>query len=147
MKMEDLAAVGKRVKLVRKTLKIQQKELSAELGISNSHLSEIEKGESNPTASFFLKLSQKYDVSVEYLFHGRGNMFYSDKDQTKTKEIRVEGDIDSIEKLVWLMEKSYYFRNSVLGLASRFKLENDNFIKMSIEQNISQIENQESSEQ
>jgi transcriptional regulator with XRE-family HTH domain len=144
MKIEDLAAVGKRVRVVRKALRLQQKEMSAGIGISNSHLSEIEKGESNPTASFFLNLSQKYNISVEYLFHGRGEMFYGKEEKNRTKKIKFEGDIGSIEKLVWLMENSIYFKNSILGIASRFKMENDDYIELSIKKNMSLKEDPDS---
>ena len=135
MKKEDISAVGKRVKEVRKALRVQQKEMAAVIGISNSHLSEIEKGESNPTASFFLNLSSRYNVSIEYLFHGRGEMLYDKEPEPVEKDVEYNGDIDSIEKLVWIVERSPYFKNSILSLASKFKMENDDYIKMSIKKN------------
>ncbi|MCP5109026.1 MAG: hypothetical protein GY950_36925, partial [bacterium] len=42
-------------------------------------------------------------------------------------------ELDSIEKLGWLMNHSKLFKNTVLGFASRFLLNNEGIIKKSIE--------------
>ncbi|MDQ1353038.1 MAG: hypothetical protein QG657_3344, partial [Acidobacteriota bacterium] len=40
-------------------------------------------------------------------------------------------DIDSPEKLFWLMNRSSMFRNTILGYAAQFYLENEATIKKS----------------
>ncbi|MCP5108288.1 MAG: helix-turn-helix transcriptional regulator, partial [bacterium] len=72
----QLATIGQRIKDVRAVLRYSQRSMASDLEMSSSYLSEIESGKANPGPDFFLKLADKFDISVEYLFHGRGAMFY-----------------------------------------------------------------------
>ncbi len=132
---DELSNVGKRVKIARKTLKVQQKEVAEALGISPSHLSEIESGKANPSTDFHLKLSKLYNISVEYIFHGRGNMFYEENGIINETAFDFKSDVDSIEKLLWLLKNSPYFKNMMLGHASKFTLQEEEVIKSSIAKN------------
>ena len=62
--------MGQRLKLVRKSLNLQQKEMAVELGIPASYLSEIESGKGNPGPEFFNKLACEYNISMDYLVLG-----------------------------------------------------------------------------
>ena len=69
-----MIAIGERVKEVRKALKFQQKEMAAGLKMSVSYLSEIESAHAKPGPEFFITFSGTYNVSLEYLLLGRGDM-------------------------------------------------------------------------
>ena len=135
MKREKLAEVGKRVKTARKALKVPQKEMADALGVSPSHLSEIESGKANPSTDFHLKLSDSYNVSVEYIYHGRGKIFYEEDGKITDEPFDFKSDVDSTEKLNWLLKNSGYFKHLVLGYASKLIIEDESVIKQSIKKN------------
>jgi transcriptional regulator with XRE-family HTH domain len=132
MKKDDLKAIGERVTQVRKALRIAQKEIAAAIEMAPSYLSEIESGKANPGPGFFLRLSRQYNVSIEYLFHGRGEMFYDSKQNIIEKEFSLDEEVDSIDHLLWLMKQSPLIKNSIFCYASKFVAENEDFIRRSL---------------
>lgn len=76
-KMSDqrLLDFGKRVKLVRESLHLLQKDFTADIGISGSFLSDIEAGKTRASFEFFFHITGKYHVNHIYLLHGKGEMF------------------------------------------------------------------------
>ena len=132
MKREELADVGKRIKIARKAIHVQQKDMADALDVSPSHLSEIEAGKSNPSTDFHLKLSELYNFSVEYIFHGRGKMFYEDDGKITETAFDFKTDVDTLDKMIWLLRNSPYFKNMMLGYASKFIHQEEDVIKSSI---------------
>jgi len=66
---------GYRIKKIRKALNIKQQDFATRLKISNSSLSEIEKGTYKPCHDFFVNISREFSVNLYYLFFGEGEMF------------------------------------------------------------------------
>ncbi len=130
---ENLKEIGKRIKEIRKNLRITQKELAAELEMSPCYLSEIEGGKGNPGHAFFYKISTRYNVNLNYLFHGEGEMCT----RIKFKNIPDEDDnideIETIDDLFWYLENSPLVKVQVIGFAAKFKYENEEIIKKNIE--------------
>jgi transcriptional regulator with XRE-family HTH domain len=132
MRRHDSAAdIGERIKNIRKKLSLHQKEMAASLNTSASYLSEIESGKANPGPGFFLDLSDVYNVSIEYVFHGEGEMFYDPTKKLPRTEFKDVNDIDTPEKLFWLMNQSSMFKHTLLGYAAKFYLENKALVKKS----------------
>lgn len=129
MKAKELAEIGQRLKQVRKYLDIQQNTMADNLGITAAYLSEIEKGKSTPSGELFLKITKTYNISLEYLFLGRGDMIYPSK---PNESFTFDPDIDSIEKLTWMMRKSKYFNSLILNTAQRLMLEQEEVIIKSL---------------
>lgn len=134
MKHQAIIEVGKRVKEARKTLKLQQQEMANQLGISSGHLSEIESGKANPNTDFHIKMAELYNISVEYIIRGNGDMFYDDG-KTTEKTFDFKSDVDSMAKLNWLLENSGLFRVSVMNFASKLIIEEEKLLKESIKKN------------
>lgn len=134
MSRSELIEIGQRIKTARKALRYSQREWAKELDMSHSYLSEIESGKARPKPEFFLKLSKKFGVSTDYLYHGTGNMFYAAWSQRKAEinDFDFDSELESIEQLVWLMENSTVFKNTVMGFASKFLLDNEEIIKKTI---------------
>ncbi len=65
--MVDKKLIGERFKSTRKSLGLTQKELSKKLNIPQPNISLYENGELAPSLNVLIALSQKYDVSVDYL--------------------------------------------------------------------------------
>lgn len=86
--MENRYRVGERIKEVRKKLGLTQKEFAEAIGISQSRLSEIEKGETTKE-SVLIAISQKFKVSLEWLKHGTGDMWLKSEEVIPAELIAV----------------------------------------------------------
>ncbi|NIM14522.1 MAG: helix-turn-helix domain-containing protein [Candidatus Aminicenantes bacterium] len=128
---ENLAALGNRIKELRKFFKISQKDFAASLSMANSYLSEIEHGKAYPAFEFFHKISKIYNVNLNYLFHGTGEMFLP-REKKPEKPIEWIDEIETIDDLLWFMEHSSMFRNSIMGYAAKFLYENEQFLKKNV---------------
>jgi transcriptional regulator with XRE-family HTH domain len=127
-------AVGKRIKQVREALGLTQRDFVKPLNRKGPFLSQIENGtKKNPGVWIFLQISLVYNVSLDYLFHGTGDMFLNQKTNIDTDKRDYIEDIDSVEDLLWLFEHSKFFKDSIMGYAGKFKYENEVLIKKSIE--------------
>jgi transcriptional regulator with XRE-family HTH domain len=67
--------VGEKLKAVRKHHKLTQKDVASAVGISESHLSNIENGRENPSLTLIKLFSYKYDVSEEWLLTYNNDFF------------------------------------------------------------------------
>ena len=128
MKSMEMVAVGERFRAARKEIRISQKEMARALDVSANYISEVENGKANPGLDFFFKLESKYNISVGYLLLGK------DEDSGIEEHAEVDGDddlvgeIDSVEKLVSLMEKSNFIKNTMLNFATQFVMENEKLV-------------------
>ncbi len=132
MKREELVNVGKRIKEARKALNVQQKVMAHALDVSPSHLSEIESGRSNPTTDFHLRLSELYNISVEFLFHGRGEIFYDEEGRVSDDPFDFNNDVDNLPDLIWLLKNSGFIRVSVFTHVTKLIIDEETVIKKSL---------------
>ncbi|RNB52681.1 XRE family transcriptional regulator [Brevibacillus gelatini] len=65
--MDFKTILGERVKVLRQTRKILQKDLAEEVGITKQSLSVFEKGSSSPSLDTLVKIANYFNVSVDYL--------------------------------------------------------------------------------
>lgn len=70
MAVYDSKSVGQRIAHLRDKLGLTQDELAEHIDVSGKHIGRIERGESNPSPSTYVKLSQFFKVSMDYLFFG-----------------------------------------------------------------------------
>ena len=63
-------AFGSRLKMLRKELKTTQEQLAAELNIGADHLGKIEVGNRGISIDPLLDLSEKLNVSIDFLIKG-----------------------------------------------------------------------------
>jgi transcriptional regulator with XRE-family HTH domain len=130
MKKKHFIDLGKRLRKARMTLGFQQKEMAKVIGVKPPYLSSIEKGKrTNPAIAIFFKISIHYQISIDYLLHGIGDMFLPFKeDQEKTPQ-DFSPDFNSIDDVNWLMKNSTFSKNAILSYVVRFYIENESFIK------------------
>ena len=129
---DSLIALGARVKKTRRALGISQKDFAASLEMSNSYLSEIEHGNAAPGYEFFYKVFLQYQVNPDWLFHGIGGMIREEPVKTINEEKEYVDNIQTVNDLVWLMEHSTMFKNTMMGFAQKFHYENERIIKKNI---------------
>lgn len=77
---------GTRLTNLRKNLKLTQQELADKLGISRAALSHYEKDRRDPDSDTLIKLSDFFEVTIDYLL--KGEDFH-----TKAKEIMDNPDL------------------------------------------------------
>ena len=130
---ESLINLGSRVKKTRKTLGVSQKDFAASLEMSGSYLSEIEHGNAAPGYEFFYKISLKYNVNPDWLFHGTGTMIREEPVKPINEEKEYIDNIETVNDVVWFMEHSDIFKYYILGEASRFFSENEETIRRDIQ--------------
>ena len=121
MRKNELSAleIGQRLKAARKKLDIQQKDMAASMKVAASYLCDIENGKGNPGAEFFIRLAAVYNINLNYLFMGALDMFVDDEGKAKKQEVDLDDDIDTIEKVSWLMEYSFHIRTIVMNSINR----------------------------
>ncbi len=130
---ENLKKIGNRIKEIRKNLRLTQKELASELKMSACYLSEIESGKGNPGHSFFYKISTRYNVNLNYLFHGESEMYTRIKYKKRPGEDGNLDELETIEDLFWYLDNSPLVKIQVIGFAAKFKYENEEIIKKNLE--------------
>lgn len=62
--------IGLRIKELRNDIKLSQIEFSKRLGVTNAHISAIEKGKTLPSSSLIKLISKEFSVSEEWLTCG-----------------------------------------------------------------------------
>ncbi len=72
--------MNERIKLLRKTLGLTLEKFGRNLGVGNTAISKIEKGERNLTEQMFLAICREYNVNSDWLRTGEGEMFSDDED-------------------------------------------------------------------
>jgi|LAHS01.1.fsa_nt_gb XRE family transcriptional regulator, regulator of sulfur utilization len=65
-----LVQLGKRVAYLRKERHLSQLALALECGLTKSYLSDLERGQRNPTLKVLNRLSEGLGVTLEELFRG-----------------------------------------------------------------------------
>jgi transcriptional regulator with XRE-family HTH domain len=133
MSRERLIELGQRVKLIRKALHISQKDFAEKIDISGSYLSEIEAGKSKPGYDFFYNASLHCNINIAYILHGAGEMF-TDMGAGPGFSIKEPGEqIESINEILWYIERSPIFKNTVMAFAAKFLFDNEKMMKSEVE--------------
>ncbi len=82
--------IGKRIKILRKTLRVTQGEFVKKLGISQSHLSGIESERDPPSKPLLIAIAHQYSARLEWLLTGEGEMCVGEEGGGRYQEASVE---------------------------------------------------------
>jgi transcriptional regulator with XRE-family HTH domain len=128
----DKKAVGQRVKLIRTSLGMNQKEFASSLTISAASLSDIETGKGIPRHDTIFQLSRKYKVNIYYLLHGEGEMFHADS-LKRVIESGVYGNhTEFIKEFYRYICESPLVRYEMMGYFRTLLVEKDKLIEKDI---------------
>lgn len=95
------------LRLIRAYHDISQSELCADLGVSNSYLSEIESGKKQPTLDLLGKYSKRFDIPLSSL------LFFSEKiEDGVTEKLRLGAAKKVVSLLQWVEQKNASRRTS-----------------------------------
>jgi len=123
---------GQRVKEIRNTQGLSQKDFAEPLGISGTFVSEVESGKYKPCYDFFYNIMTHFNVNLHYLFTGQGEMFIRDMKPAETEIGEPFSSITKTEDILWYMTRSPMFKHSMFGFASRYLYENRTFVELEI---------------
>ena len=122
--------IGLRLKEIRTHLKMTQAQFGKKLDLKASAVAKYENGVNLPKGKILQALVSHYNVSLDYLVTGKGNLFMDDEDiqQLNRSKSIPEGDRE-LEDLFSLVTKIPWVRHVVLGHFQKFKLENRELIE------------------
>jgi transcriptional regulator with XRE-family HTH domain len=135
LKPGELVELGKRLILVREQLGLKQKQLAADLGLSSSYLSDIEKGKSNPGFNFLMRLYRKYQVSLDWLLFNEGDMFcgIGIKERGRLPEFDFGDQTERVIEMLDIMDKSPFFLSYMMSQYIKSYYEYENVIGKDLE--------------
>lgn len=87
------------LKILRKSLKMTQKDFAASLGIGYTTYNGYETGAREPKSDFWIAVAQKYNVTIDYLM-GYTNGPHETKQPTPTNGDGLTGDDERIIELL-----------------------------------------------
>ncbi|UCH96495.1 MAG: helix-turn-helix transcriptional regulator [Candidatus Aminicenantes bacterium] len=130
MKKKTTSELGQRLQNLLHALGLQQKEMALAAGLNSGYLSDLISGKrKNPGIETILKIANTFNVNLNYLLLGEGEMFLPDKDEVLKKEKELKLELDNIDDLYRLMKKSNFVRNTVMGYASKVCIDNEATIR------------------
>ena len=91
--------MNSRLKDIRKALRLTQKEFAARLGITDSGISRLEKGQNQLTDQLIRAICREYKVNYEYLKNGIGERFV-EVPQTGVDELCEQYDLDDFDRIM-----------------------------------------------
>jgi len=139
MKKKFIIDVSKRLIELRNVLGIQKKDMARDIGFESSYLSQLENGKkTNPGFAFLHQISIHYNVSLDYLVHGIGEMFLPSKESDEQRIKNFKPVFNDLEDLVWFLKRSSFAKNSIMGFAVKFFLENKDIIKLEMMSSLEQ---------
>lgn len=130
---ETVQGIGERIAAVRKELGMSQKNFAETIGTYDSYVSNVETGFSPPNLGFIHSLSTIHNVNLNFLLLGEGDMFNDKKPNSVKQNREFVPNIETIEEMVWFMEKSNIFRNAMFIQGVTYLIENQDVIKKNIQ--------------
>ncbi|MEK5029884.1 helix-turn-helix transcriptional regulator [Paenibacillus sp. FSL R7-0302] len=99
--------IGYRIKCIRKEMKLNQSQFAKSIGISQGNLSEIEMGNSNPSAETLIAIRLNYIVNLNWLLTGleiENGVIYEDQDEKKLVNIYRELNDHDRNEIIGILE-------------------------------------------
>jgi transcriptional regulator with XRE-family HTH domain len=131
MKYHLKKEIGTRMRHVRKALGFTQNKMVSYFDIGRANYSRIEKGEIFPGPVILNTLKVRFDVSLDWLITGQGEMFLRDHDHKPGKRDNIVNLNDfpqEMKDLMKYMEKVPMVRHAVLGFFIEYTVKNKKFI-------------------
>jgi len=128
----DLIAVGQRLHNVRKALKLTIDQMKKKAKISHSMISDVEKGQKKVSTIYLNILANDFNVDLNYVFTGEGNIF-------KDNQAMMVLDEDIIE-LVETMNRDKLIKYTMLSYFLKYKVQSKALIYASLSQSMNEQE-------
>ena len=121
--------IGERVQGVRKKLNLLQKDFAKTLDISNASLSEIESGNAKPRFELIYNITKKYQININYLLHGEGEILLPDEIQRQNGVTIQPRHRDFFSEFLYYFNCSPLVRTAMMNYFRAYILEKEKLIK------------------
>lgn len=106
--------MNERLKQVRKSKKLSQREFGEKINLSQNHISSLESGTRSITGRIISDICEVYNVNREWFINGTGEMFKDELDQYNIADPEIKemlrlflkADGETREYIKGLMEKA-----------------------------------------
>jgi len=88
--------IGLRFKEIRKLLAKSQEALANDLSVTKQAISNIENSKSSPSISILCKLQVDFNVNLNYLIAGFGNVFVDDVDNNSSLKKTILEEVENM---------------------------------------------------
>ena len=78
--MSDFTEIGKRAALFRKNLGLTQHDVAEKAQVNRAYITHIETGKTNPSFDFLFKMQNTFNLSIDWLLTGIGQMTIIDEE-------------------------------------------------------------------
>jgi len=134
MQTDEQIEFGKRIREIRKILHLSQKDFAAAIGISNTFLSEVEKGKFKPGYDFFINTIKKFNINTRYLATGEGDVFFKSDSETRAENKINFGEYSEIiEEMLMYFEQAPVVKFAVLEFYKNYIYEKSHLVREEIE--------------
>ena len=127
----NLKEIGKRLRSVRNRLDLTIEKMHEITGFSKSLISDAENGSKKPSTIYLFELLHNFDVSIDYIFTGRGKMFLPYKDETDDQPVEIKSDYD---EMFYLIENVDMVKYAMLSSFLNFRTQNKSCINRMLEE-------------
>lgn len=110
-----MTEIAGRIKAIRSEWNLTQKELADRIGVTNAHISKIEKGLTVPSRALTKLICQEFKVSEQWLLHGKGPANIEELD-----EIQDDAMYRTTRRLNELLGKDGIVRSLMVELETLF---------------------------
>lgn len=123
---KSLKDIGARLKEVRKSLRLTLLEMYQATQFSKSIISEVENGKKLPSSIYLFALADIFNVNINYIFTGKGEMFLPEKPQIN-RDFGV--DQEHIDELLHYLEHYDVARYNILTAFAKFKKDHKDLLE------------------
>jgi len=116
----DLVAIGSRLHRIRNSMRLTMDQVGEVTGTSKSMVSDVENGKKKPSAAFLNALSVEYNIDLNFVFTGEGNMFRGNQGVIILDE--------EIKEMLQLMTRSKMVKFNLLNHFWTYKTQNNELI-------------------
>jgi transcriptional regulator with XRE-family HTH domain len=124
--------IGLRIQMVRKKLNLLQKDFASTLNISNASLSEMEAGHAKPRFELLYNITKRYNVNLNYLLHGEGEIFMPNELSRQSIIEISPGHQDFFKEFFYYFNCSHLVRTAMMNYFRTYILEKESLIKKDI---------------
>jgi len=131
--VSDAMDIAARIKKARETLGLTQVKFAQILGVTNSYISEIEKGK-NISGNLTRQLADKLNISPNWLLLGREPMLLDENPSPAAGQQAEKHDLD-MERLIYYCTISPYVKHSLLSFMFKLLINDRDTIEDDIKNN------------
>lgn len=129
----SLEEFGQRFKEIRHHLKLLQKDFAANLDVTGSFLSEVEKGKAKPGLDVLRRLYLSYNVNLNYLLDGFGEPFLNRSESASPISSATGLEKEKLQELLFYIENAPVVRYAVYEFFSNYLYKNKGMIEEDME--------------